>query len=210
MQPNTQKEKVLYNLPIKKLRYFLPKFFTLIILSGVFYLGIMFNLSMLKIKASLETQIQGISLLIILLLVALGILINLKKSATHYKFYSNRINIKKKQDINYLDIRTMVEKKNLLDKIFSSYTLVVTYDSNAKKKEIIIGPVSSKVNIKDYINKMIAYVKANPQPSYNQNYNRGNYNQANYQRNYQTNNLRNNQQTQGNNYYNNSYYQRVG
>ncbi|MBT3298167.1 hypothetical protein HN385_04535 [archaeon] len=202
MPVNNQKEKVLYNLPIKKLRYFLPKFFTLTMLSGIFYLGIMFNLSMLKINAKLETQIQGISLLIIALLILLGILINLKKSATHYKFYLNRINVKKKKNINYINIENMTEKRNVLDKIFSTYTLVITDNSQPKKKEILIGPISSKVNIKDYINKMVTYVKTNPQSNYSQNYNQHN----NYQKNYQ----KTNQPYQRNNYHNNSYYQRVG
>ena len=148
---NTQGQ-VLYKLAQKKSRVIIPHFLTLIILSALFYVGILINLSLLKLKGSQESTITTVALFVITLLILLGTLLKYTKVKRNYLFLAHKIIISKKKSVVYNNILGLTKKRGILDKIFGTYTLVLTHD--AKLENI---PVA--IDIENYVLQLIEFNK---------------------------------------------------
>ncbi len=148
---NTQGQ-VLYKLAQKKSRVLIPHFLSLIILSVLFYVGILINLSLLKLKGSQESTVTTVALFVIILLVFLGTLLKYTKVKRNYLFLAHKIIISKKKSVVYNNIISLTKKRGILDKIFGTYTLLLTHD--AKLANI---PIS--IDIENYVNQLVQYNK---------------------------------------------------
>lgn len=142
---------VLYILPQQKKRFLIPQITLLLFLSIIFYLGVLLNVSLLELSPAQETKIKLISLLLLVFLFILGVFLNFKKAQQKYYFYADRLVFQKKE-IFLNQIQSLEEKKNLLDKLFQTYSLVL--NTNFRIKYIPQG-----VLLKDYLQKLINYSK---------------------------------------------------
>ncbi len=141
----------LYQLQLHKSRILIPKTISLIILSALFYFGIIINLSLLSLDSDLEGTVKFASVGVILLLILMGVVLNLGKVKHGAKFFPDHLEIGHKK-IKYLQIQTMEKKQNTLDKIFKTY--YIKFD---KKHEIDAIPIS--VDIQNYLGQLINYAK---------------------------------------------------
>ncbi len=130
----------------------IPHFFMLVILSLIFYLGILLNLSLLKLKGSTESTAKTYVLLIIFLLIFLGMILKFAKSKQTYKFFRHKILIGGKKSVLFINISELAKKRGVLDKMFGTYTLVLTHDA---KLEFI--PLS--IDMESYVNQLVQYNK---------------------------------------------------
>lgn len=145
-------EQPLYILPQEKKRILIPKILILFSLGMIFYLGILFNISLLKLTTSTETTIKLISLIILIIVVVFGILLNFKKAKQKYFFYQNKIVFQKKE-IPLSKITNIKPKQNFLDKLFKTYSLILN-------QEFKINNIPQKIQLQEYIQKLIAYSRS--------------------------------------------------
>ena len=147
--PEPTEPQPLYILSQEKKRALIPKILTFLFLGIIFYLGVLLNISLLKLTASAEITIKLVSSIVLTLIVISGILLNLKKAKQKYFFYQSKITFKKKELL--LSKITRVEsKQNFLDKLFKTYSLTL----NQKFK---INNIPQKTQLQEYIHKLIAY-----------------------------------------------------
>src|SRR3989344_3225986 len=77
----------IYVLSQKKSRALIPKILSMVILSVIFYIGILVNISLLDLTAKEETQIKLVSFIILVIINFIGIYVAFHRSAP-YKFYA--------------------------------------------------------------------------------------------------------------------------
>lgn len=147
-------QRPLYILPQVKSRAIIPKIINLLVLGAVFYLGVLLNLSLLKIDQQTNNLIQIVSAMAIIFCILLGIIIAIIKAGRNYQFYRDRIAIGKKQ-ILYREIKSVAGKKGFWDKLFQTYRLSLD-------NQMIIKNIPQTVNIADYIKKLIDYSSQQP------------------------------------------------
>ncbi len=145
-------EQSLYALlPIKK-RIIIPKLITLVVLSGLFYIGIVLNLALININQPTENIIHLIGIIIIASCLLVGIALAIRQSKQSYYFYKDRIIIGTKQ-IFYTEISQYTTKKNTWDKLFATYSL--SLNNNFALRNIPLA-----INIADYVKQLVNYNQA--------------------------------------------------
>ena len=154
LAPAQQTEEPIYVLPQIKKRSLVPKMVSLLVLSIIFYLGVLLNLSLLKLSGTEETVIRLISLILLLSVVAIGVYISFQQANQPYKFYRKGILVRGKM-VTYGDIINTEPKIELLDKMFKTYSINL---GNGK----FLRNINQQVQIKDYLNKLINYAKQQP------------------------------------------------
>jgi hypothetical protein len=150
----------LYQVALSKKRILIPKTITLIVLSGLFYAGILVNISLLELDADVEGIAKFAGLGIVALLFLLGVILNLSKAKHGIKFYNDHLEIGH-QKVKYLSLTNVESKQSLLDKVFKTYTLKID------KKHKVSG-ISQAVNVQQYLQQLINYAKQQ-QGQYQQN-----------------------------------------
>ena len=146
-------EKPLYILPQVKKRVIIPKTITLILLGIIFYLGILLNVSLLKITSTQEFYTKIISMIIVLSIVILGVYINIHNSNKKYIFYKD-ILVKGKKSISYTEIIDIIPQISLLDKIFKTYHVELN-------KKFSLSNITQEVPLQNYLKQLINYTKKN-------------------------------------------------
>jgi hypothetical protein len=146
-------QKPIYVLPQTKTRALVPKIISLIVLGGVFYLGVLLNLSLLDITKNTASIVNLVSLILLLCVVSLGIFLSFHKANMHYKFYQRTLSQGKKS-IDYVDIINITPKQDFLDKMFKTYSINLG-------KGFHLRNISQKIQISGYIQKLINYSKQN-------------------------------------------------
>ncbi len=131
-------------------RLFIPQIFKLIALGALLYLGVYVNIEVFEIGLS-KNIFYMIYAAITLIITSDLILIYLKYSKQAYDFYSDRVEIKGKrpETIYFSQILNISFKRNFLDKIFNTGTIILG-DS-----EIISVENSNRVYF--YIQKLVDY-----------------------------------------------------
>lgn len=147
-------EQVLYSFKAKKSRILIPKMFQLIVLSVLFYFGVLLNMGLLKLDAETETMIKSSALLIIAFLVLIGFLINFKKAYDAYKYFQHEIKHGHKS-ISYSEIQNFERKQNLVDNMFSTYSLKLS-------KKFTIEAIPNNIDLVSYTQQMVNYSKTLP------------------------------------------------
>jgi hypothetical protein len=144
-------EKPIYVLQQNKMRALIPKVISLLVLGGIFYLGVLLNLSLLDISKETNSIANLVSLILLLCVVALGIFLSLHKAGTPYKFYRIRLSQGKKS-INYINIINTSPKQDFLDKIFHTYAINLG-------QGFYLRHISQQTQISGYLQKLINYSK---------------------------------------------------
>ncbi len=142
-------EQPSYILQKQKPRALIPPIASFIILSIIFYLGILLNLQLLEFQAADEELTRLISLILILLLDCVSIYLAIQKSKQPYLFYRTKITHNNKE-ITYSSITAPTSHQNLSDKLFHTYSLQLS-DS------FTIHHIPKETDIQTYIQQMNAY-----------------------------------------------------
>ncbi len=130
-------------------RALIPNILLLLVLSTIFYLGILLNISLLRLTGSEETMVKLGALATLLIIIAIGIFSSLKHVRTPYSFYPTLVTKGKKQ-IQYKMITDMKVERNMLDKLFKTYSLRLT-------KSFSITYIPDSVQLEQYITKLVQY-----------------------------------------------------
>lgn len=160
----------LYQTGLDKKRILIPKTIILTLLSALFYIGILVNISLLKLDSNIESTAKFTGLGFVILIFILGVILNFIKAKQGIKFFNDHLEIGH-QKIQYLSLNNVETKLNPLDKIFKTYTL------NIDKKHKLEG-ISNQVNLQQYLQQMINYAKMQQQ-NQTQNNTYQNYNSQN-------------------------------
>ena len=153
-----QVEQPIYVLPQVKTRALVPKIVTLLVLGGIFYLGVLLNLSLLDITKEAASIVNLVSLIILLCVIALGIFLSVHRAEMSYRFY-RKVLSQGKKSINYINIINTNPKRVFLDRIFKTYTINLGND-------FYLRHISQSIQISGYLQKLIDYSKQNQANSY--------------------------------------------
>ena len=148
-----QVEKPIYILPQVKTRALIPKIVSLLVLGGIFYVGVLLNLSLLAITKETASIANLAALILLLLVVALGIFLSFHKAEQPYQFHRKGLSQGKKT-ISYNDITNLSSKQDFLDKIFKTYSINLG-------QGFYLRNISQALQIAGYLQKLINYSKQN-------------------------------------------------
>lgn len=118
-----------YAIKPKLIRLLIPQFLKLVVLCGLFYLGILLNLYLLQIDAPSWLNLVVIGMLVLLLIIQ--ILITHKKAQDwRYEFYSNRLDYfgDRMNSLLYSNIFDIKIKRNFFDLLSGTATIALSKD----------------------------------------------------------------------------------
>ena len=141
-------EQPLYIFHQKESRAVLPKILSLLFLSTIFYLGILVNISLLKLDGTQETAVKSISLLLLIVLTGIGTLLAVRHARHPYYFYRNRI-VHNEKVIYYQSIHP-VRQEHFFDRFFKTYALNLGGN-------FFIRHIPGDVDLESYSKKMADY-----------------------------------------------------
>jgi hypothetical protein len=144
-------EQPSYVLPQSKKRAATPKMISLIVLGGIFYLGIMLNLALLELDKDTNSLVKLLSLIFLLMMLSLGTFLTIHHANSKYYFYREKI-IFNKKEIYYKDIINTEPKRDFFDKLLKSYSINLGHD-------FVIRHVPNNINMKDYIGRLVSYTR---------------------------------------------------
>ena len=98
-----ENQSPLYQISLSKKRILIPKMFTLIFLSSLFYLGIRINITLLQLDPKTKQLANIAGIVIVIFLFILGIILNYFKAKQGIKFFSDHLKLGH-QKINYLSL----------------------------------------------------------------------------------------------------------
>lgn len=142
-------EKPIYVLHQNKTRTLLPKILSLLALGTIFYLGILLNLSLLQLSASEDTIVKIVTFILLITLVGVGTYISIRRAHKPYLFYQTKLIINNKY-VLYKNITNTTAKRNLLDKIFHTYSI----DLGNKQK---LQYITNTLPMENYLQKLVNY-----------------------------------------------------
>lgn len=119
-------EAPLYVLKPDKTRILVPNTIKLAILCIVFYLGVLLNVSLLKI--SIPNYINILIIVVLLLLIVIESILSLVKlSRIQYRFFPNRMQVigPRPQYIDFSHVVSVTSKQNFFDKLFGTGTIIL-------------------------------------------------------------------------------------
>ena len=141
----------LYKLEQKKNRLIFPSVVIPFLLSVIFYLGVLLNISFLELNGKTETTVKAAILIILIVLNIINFILVIKKSRKKYLFFNNRLSFDEKE-ISYQEIAEIREQQNILDKWFGTYSLKLN-------PKFAIKNIPKELKIQNYLQQMINYSK---------------------------------------------------
>ncbi|MBS3123497.1 hypothetical protein J4437_02560 [Candidatus Woesearchaeota archaeon] len=142
-------EKPQYVLNQSMMRALLPKLFSLLVLSLIFYGGILLNLELLSLSSDIVSSIKLISIIVLVFLVFFWFFLSWRQARASYLFFNNRISFRNKT-INYVNILSSSSSQNILDKLFKTYSLNLG-------NGFVVKHISQEQQIESYVNQMIQF-----------------------------------------------------
>lgn len=146
-------EQPVYTLHQSKPRTIIPKIITLLVLSFIFYLGVLLNISLLELRGNQETLLKTGTLIILIIIIIVGIFLSVRTAKRPYFFYKDRISFEKKQ-ISYTDISNTSPHLDPIDKIFKTYSV------NLGSK-FFLRNIPQEIHLENYLQQLIQYAKRN-------------------------------------------------
>lgn len=144
-------EQPLYVLHQKTSRAVLPKLITLLLLSAIFYGGVLLNINLLELQPQQETTVQMVALIFLLIIIVTGLIIAVKRARRPYTFYHTKI-VHGNKEILYSAILNTEPHYDFLGKIFKTYSMNLGNDFHLRH-------ISLEIKIQDYIRQMMEYTK---------------------------------------------------
>ena len=148
-----QPEQPLYSVPGSKPRALIPKTISLFILSTIFYLFVLINISLLELNAEQETGLKTGALLLLSALIIIGMIVTFRKTRQPYLFYRNRIT-HGKETLYYLNIINTTPQTNFLDHAFKTYSIQLG-------KTFALRHLPETIQLSNYLQQLIEFSKRN-------------------------------------------------
>jgi len=146
-------EQPVYVLPQSKVRTIIPKTITLFVLSTIFYLGVLLNISLLELRGGQETLLKTITLILLIAIIGVGIFFSIRAARRPYLFYRDRILFGKKQ-IYYSNISNTSPHLDPIDGMFKTYSI------NLGGK-FFLRHISQNIHLENYLQQLVQYAKRN-------------------------------------------------
>ena len=143
-------EQPLYELPQSKARAVFPQTLVLLLLSSIFYAGILINLSLIELSKKNQQIAQAGAILFLFLAILIGFFLAMQKANAHYCFYRTQFLFQKKS-ILYASITDITSKQDPLDKLFRTYTLQLN--------NFRIRNIPQSIPIHNYLQQLVNSVK---------------------------------------------------
>jgi hypothetical protein len=147
-----QQERQLYVLKQNKNRALIPKALSLIILGGIFYLGVLLNVSLLELTASQESIVTLLSLVLLFSIITVGIYFTFHRATQKFIFYGNRIVFNKKE-VYYNRIINLAQKQDFWDKMFKTYSINLGND-------FYLRNIPQTIQINNYLQQLVNYSRS--------------------------------------------------
>ncbi len=151
MNPSVNLGQPLYVLPQNKKRTLIPKTLLLVVLGAIFYLGVLLNVSLLKLNAGEETLVKIIALIVLTLIIGIGIFLDYHQASQPHTFYQDRLVVEKKEHF-YHAIEKVERKQNFWDKLFKTYSVDLG-------EGVVLRNIPLTIPIEGYIQQLIEYAK---------------------------------------------------
>jgi len=146
------KEKPIYVLKQTKKREIIPRISLLVVLSIIFYVGILVNLSLVNVPLEQENMVKLGALVVLITLFVIALILTIIKSSKSYIFLQDRIVFGRKKML-YQEITNTKMKKNILDKLFKTYSIHLG-------NKFYLRNISDSIELENYFKKLIKYAKA--------------------------------------------------
>lgn len=141
----------IYELHQHKNRAIIPKIVVLLVLGLVFYIGVLLNLSLLELRAAEESGAKIVTLILLMIITAAGIIFAAHHAHVPFTFYQDRI-VHNKDEIKYDEIVNTAPKQDFLDKIFHTYSVNLGNHFHLRH-------ISNDIQIQQYLRQLIDYAK---------------------------------------------------
>lgn len=138
-----------YILEQRRIRAIVPRIVEFTCLGILFYAGVVANLLLLSFEESTNDLIKLISLILLLILAAIGVGINVRRSSQKYLFYANRLEFGPK-GIFLKDATDIKQKENFWDRTFHTYSIELA-------PYFVLRCLPIEKNVTNYLNQLIAY-----------------------------------------------------
>ncbi|MEW5896243.1 MAG: hypothetical protein AB1668_00995 [Nanoarchaeota archaeon] len=148
---NNPQENPIYTLHQHKIRALLPKITALVVLSVIFYVGILLNIYLLEFDAKNETILKTFFLFLLIFIVSLSTFLSMRKASQPYKFYSKRISFGK-ESIEYINIINTSSHQDPFDKLFKTYSINLG-------NNFVLRHIPLQLQLEDYLKKLIEYAQ---------------------------------------------------
>lgn len=146
----SREEQPLYQLQQSKSRAIIPQMIVTLLLSVIFYGGVLLNLSLLEVKKNTEQIFQASTLIFLFLVLTLSIVLAARKAHAPYLFYRNKIVFQKKI-IPLTAINSVTTQQDPLDKIFRTYSL--------SGDHLRIRNIPQEIQLQQYLQQLVAQSK---------------------------------------------------
>jgi len=150
MLPN---EIPIYTLTQNKSRAIIPSAITLIVLGIIFYLGVLLNISLLRLATAKEDITRILALILLLFLITLGIFLSWHQAKQNSIFYRQFLILKKKE-VFYANMLLGQSKQDIWDKLFKTYSLSLG-------RNVFLRNIPQEVDIANYLQQLVNYVQRN-------------------------------------------------
>ncbi len=144
-------EKPHYVLKQSKKRTIIPKILSLLFLGGIFYLGIILNLSLLNLDSNLNQTIKLVATIVLISIAVLGTILSVLKARKTYLFFRDRVTFGRKI-ILYTDISNIIPHLDPIDRVFKTYSINLGH-------KFVLRHISQKTPVQNYLQQLINYAK---------------------------------------------------
>ena len=146
-------EQPVYVLKSSKARTIIPKAITLLVLSIIFYLGVLLNISLLNLRGNQETLLKTGTMILLAGIILIGTFLSIRTARRPYLFYRDMITFGKKH-ITYIHISNTTPHLDPLDRIFKTYSV------NLGDK-FFLRNIPQKIQLQDYLQQLVQYAERN-------------------------------------------------
>ena len=144
-------ELLLYLLPQRLSRAVLPKTGILLILSVVFYSGILLNIALLDLTAQTETIVKLSALVLLIIIILISVFLAFRRAKLPYTFYQGKITFNK-EEIALNRILNTTPKSDWWDKIFKTYSINMGNNFHLRH-------IPTEIQIQAYVQQLVEYAK---------------------------------------------------
>ncbi len=156
----SREEQLLYQLQQSRSRAIIPQMIVTLLLSVIFYGGVLLNLSLLEVKKSTEQISQASTLIFLFLVLTLSIVLAARKAHAPYLFYRNHLVFQRKM-VLFTTINNLAVKQDPLDKVFHTYSLSLyrKFSASAEKAPFRIRNIPQEIQLQQYVQQLVARAK---------------------------------------------------
>ncbi len=121
----------------------------MILLGAIFYLGIILNLAILELNQKQGSIVKIVSGAVLTIIIGLETYRTIRQANHPAQFFQDRI-ISNKKEMFYTAITDIAPKRNLIDKLFKTYSLFLG-------NGFYLRNIPEEAQLENYLRQLIAY-----------------------------------------------------